>query len=543
MTTPGGIVEWAASDGRRGSLKGPGKAHSCGDKSTEQAMNKGMNKGTNSKNDDTVDEVSENPHSFTEDEDKKLLDWKNENGAAPWKDCANLLGRTHFQCKDRYKELQGKNGAQDAGNAKGSGGGSNKKQQQGKENNKRAKSGGDDGGANPHGFTDAEDKRMMDWRSEHSKQPWTDFAEEIGKTSKQCHERFREIKPNDWKPTEGQDGGDGGGKEGNNQGNKDGNKNGNKKGKKQGETTAGTDAGCNNSFWGGSNLFGGDDSEKDKAEAAGNDNRSGDAGSSNSKETNNASGIAAASGNNEPSWGSGGWNNNQSGGTGDTSCNNGNDTWDNNAGANNNGRKAGDWGATTGGNNSGGNTHSWGDDPWGSGNGAGDNTATDKNGGGDKSWDKATAGGDANNATATDWNDDSNKQTNNGTSGGDQNAWDAGDTWVAAPALTKTASKAGSKAHSNHSASHKSSHRHSAQNNPPTPVELEVKPDDVFSANDLRLVARILQQDYQMVWNRVSWRFKDKTGRTIAPEVFEKKITGQVEGKEGKEQRKERKRK
>ena len=34
-----------------------------------------------------------------------------------------------------------------------------------------------------------------------------------------------------------------------------------------------------------------------------------------------------------------------------------------------------------------------------------------------------------------------------------------------------------------------------------------------------------------MVWNRVSWRFKDKTGRTLNSDVFEKKITGQVESK------------
>jgi hypothetical protein len=32
------------------------------------------------------------------------------------------------------------------------------------------------------------------------------------------------------------------------------------------------------------------------------------------------------------------------------------------------------------------------------------------------------------------------------------------------------------------------------------------------------------------VWNRVSWRFRDKTGRTVAPEVFERKINGRVEG-------------
>ena len=33
-----------------------------------------------------------------------------------------------------------------------------------------------------------------------------------------------------------------------------------------------------------------------------------------------------------------------------------------------------------------------------------------------------------------------------------------------------------------------------------------------------------------MVWNRVSWRFRDKTGRTLHPDEFEKKITGRLEG-------------
>jgi hypothetical protein len=46
-----------------------------------------------------------------------------------------------------------------------------------------------------------------------------------------------------------------------------------------------------------------------------------------------------------------------------------------------------------------------------------------------------------------------------------------------------------------------------------------------------------------MVWNRVSWRFKDKRGRTIAPEVFEKKITGRVEGREKETEKRDRRRK
>jgi hypothetical protein len=35
----------------------------------------------------------------------------------------------------------------------------------------------------------------------------------------------------------------------------------------------------------------------------------------------------------------------------------------------------------------------------------------------------------------------------------------------------------------------------------------------------------------------VSWRFRDKTGRAVGAEVFEKKITGRVEGKEKKKKK------
>ena len=64
--------------------------------------------------------------------------------------------------------------------------------------------------------------------------------------------------------------------------------------------------------------------------------------------------------------------------------------------------------------------------------------------------------------------------------------------------------------------------------------EYKVSPDDTFSQNELKLIARILQQDCSMVWERVSWRFKDKTGRALHPHVFEKKITGRV-GKDRKD--------
>ncbi|KAF2451262.1 hypothetical protein P171DRAFT_478310 [Karstenula rhodostoma CBS 690.94] len=70
------------------------------------------------------------------------------------------------------------------------------------------------------------------------------------------------------------------------------------------------------------------------------------------------------------------------------------------------------------------------------------------------------------------------------------------------------------------------SHRHHSSSHP---AEYKVAPDSTFSQGELKLIARILQQDCSMVWERVSWRFKDKTGRNVPPEVFEKKITGKLE--------------
>lgn len=107
-----------------------------------------------------------------------------------------------------------------------------------------------------------------------------------------------------------------------------------------------------------------------------------------------------------------------------------------------------------------------------------------------------------------------------------------GDAW-APPPPAPSVKNAASHHHSHKSAQHHSNHGHqSAKDRTTAPLQLEVKPDETFSADDLRLVARILQQDYQMVWQRVSWRFKDKTGRNVPPEMFEKKITGRVEGEE-----------
>jgi hypothetical protein len=157
-------------------------------------------------------------------------------------------------------------------------------------------------------------------------------------------------------------------------------------------------------------------------------------------------------------------------------------------------------------------------------------------GGGDSNWNNgAGTGGDIGDswgptagvgaATAT-WDTVNNQSNNNG---GEISQGFNSQTWPTAP---KPASKPPStKAPSRSRPQHKASDEN-VQPTTARPLELEVKPDDTFSADDLRLVARILQQDCSMVWNRVSWRFRDKTGRTLHPDEFEKKITGRLEGKD-----------
>ncbi|KAK7179853.1 hypothetical protein PSPO01_14115 [Paraphaeosphaeria sporulosa] len=94
--------------------------------------------------------------------------------------------------------------------------------------------------------------------------------------------------------------------------------------------------------------------------------------------------------------------------------------------------------------------------------------------------------------------------------------------------------QASSKDHEKYRSSHRRSssleskhrsHRHLSSSHP---TEYKVAPDSTFSQDELKLIARILQQDCSMVWERVSWRFKDKTGRNLEPNIFEKKITGRL---------------
>ncbi|XP_014562699.1 hypothetical protein COCVIDRAFT_83700 [Bipolaris victoriae FI3] len=177
-------------------------------------------------------------------------------------------------------------------------------------------------------------------------------------------------------------------------------------------------------------------------------------------------------------------------------------------------------------------------------------TSDDKQGEAEKANDGDTWGtGDPTNTGNTDDAKDSGDLWTKVDGAGDSKDKDSGDLWgrgiwdttnqetnlAAAPNIPQSAApaKPASPPRSTKAPSEARSRRSSSSKSKSTatrPAEIELEPDDTFSADDLRLIARILQQDCSMVWSRLSWRFRDKTGRTLDPEVFEKKITGTVEG-------------
>lgn len=314
-------------------------------------------------------------------------------------------------------------------------------------------------------WTEEQDKKLMDMKGEEKS--WNDIAGEVGKNVGQCKERFKNIKPKAWQPNNT--------KKGNKQkGGKDQNQEENKDGQKKDDNV---DQGFNP------------------------DENAWSRGNNDIWDAKNA----AAGGFQDKSGGNNNWSNSNENGEKQDGSNNGcgGGSWD--GGADNNG-----------GDNQGTDNNNEGDDGGGDSSGIGTKTGRDSGGGG---------GG-----------------------GGEGDAWTSGNnvTWDNSGDNTATEDKTSKKSPSNKGSSSKDtkqpfnkinslsrsksgSTRESDQPSASAPTEYELKPDSTFSANDLRLMAKILQQDCQMVWNRVSWRFKDKTGRNLHPDVFEKKITGRVE--------------
>jgi hypothetical protein len=63
----------------------------------------------------------------------------------------------------------------------------------------------------------------------------------------------------------------------------------------------------------------------------------------------------------------------------------------------------------------------------------------------------------------------------------------------------------------------------------------DIYPDVNFSQQDILIIAKLLKEDHQLLWNRIASRFRDKTGRNLHPWTFEEKVTGKSRRKEDSE--------
>lgn len=315
-------------------------------------------------------------------------------------------------------------------------------------------------------WTKEQDEKLMKMKGECKS--WAEIAVETGKDQNQCKARFGTIKPKDWRPTKAQGGGDGKQKQGK-KGQKD-----NKEEEKKDEVSGGFFTPAADATW----------------------DAGGTAQDNSAWPTSGGDGFA---------WDtrSGDKNDDNSGNWGDDNNKDGGFQFDDNVWKN-----TGDSGDT--GANGWANTNSGPADAgtlWDTTNGKDDNP-----------------GG----FTQEGWgNEDKVKDTSNPNDNAIADPWPP-----AAPAI-KSSSRKNSTSHSKRPTSQSGSKPRPSQeprkSSAAAPLEYELKPDSTFSSDDLRLVARILQQDCQMVWNRVSWRFRDKTGRNLHPDIFEKKITGKIE--------------
>ncbi|KAF1923837.1 uncharacterized protein M421DRAFT_302944 [Didymella exigua CBS 183.55] len=403
VTTPGGVIEWAASDGRRGTLTGPGKPRLTTSNVAQVP-------------DGNVPEVKAASEKVADEDDGGLFG-------------GGLFGNVPA-APASVKVADGDNLADGT-------------------------------------WTKEEDEKLLELRAANHKGPWASIADELGKKEHECKARFKVVKPNDWRPNNAGGGGCGGGKQ--------------KKGKQRDQM--------------GQKIQQGGDNNPD--EKKGENNASGDnpwvtGGANKDGDNQNSGGFKANTSN--------GWNTGGGGG--------GRVEWDTSA-KNNGSGGFGDttpaWGA--GGGDSGGNDpERWDTDNNGGGNSGG--------GGGANGWENP-AGGDA-------WGAPANNTSKDNTSKKSSSVKDSS---------SKKDVKSSSNKHYSQSVSKHRSSRSSDKASISVPAEYELKPDSIFSADDLRLIAKILQQDCSMVWDRVSWRFKDKTGRNVHPDVFEKKITGKIENR------------
>lgn len=405
-------------------------------------------------------------------------------------------------------------------------------------------------------FSEEDDKLLMRMKTDHAS--WQDISAKMnGKDIQKCKDRFKEIMPDDFFQKKNAGKGSGkGGKQDKQNNQKQNNK---EQEKKDGENT---EQATGDGGWGGFGDFGGMFGDANKSNASDKGPKKDDKGGTDDA----ATGAWDTKSGGNTKWeidksGGGDWNDagkdSNAGGTNTWDINTGGtNAWDNNtAGANAWDNNAGDdWTKqASGGKN---------DNKKGEGKKSKEEMKQDKkrsepkaaaniwdtgNGGFDSGGGRATTGFNA----ASGWqfgdNEDKKSESKKSKSSSShssnprpKNVWGTdgenagcGGTTPAAhrkptsrPSSRDREKQRSSRRRSKSNESKHRSHRHYSSSHP---GEYKVAPDSTFSQDELKLIARILQQDCSMVWDRVSWRFKDKTGRNLHPDVFEKKITGTLE--------------
>ncbi|KAF2994475.1 hypothetical protein E8E13_000686 [Curvularia kusanoi] len=430
-THPGGLIEWAASDGRRGRLSGSGKARTLAAEEPGRAASKKESKAA-SKKDEVVDGGVLGVGGIFEG-------WP-ATGSVKHAAQSNKPAQS-VKAAQSEKPAPSVKPAQSVKPA---------------ESVKPVES----------GWTEGQDKKLIEFKSDAKLRSWREIAGELDKEMDECKERFTKIKPKDWRPPPTSSK-----KEKGKQGQYEKKQNENKEEEKKNEMEVPgwgdmpfdvDNGGGNNDTW--KNDSGGCDGEW-------------------SKNDDNAGG--AFDGDQADGWGV---------------VDNKSEKKDSNAGA-------WDWGGTD------------------------DKAADNKVDGGfegDNAWGNNTGNDGANDVTTWQMHNEPKNPSHKSASNKAVSNKPVSNRAQSNKAPSRKSSHKHSSKHPEHKHSSKNSDRRSSNPAPPQTV-YELKPDDTFSASDLRLIARILQQDTNMVWDRLSWRFRDKTGRNLHADVFEEKVTGGLE--------------
>ena len=172
MTTPGAVLEWAASDGRRNALTGKGKTR---------------------------------------------LTTALASVPAPLKDAEVKASPQKAPSEGGFGDMFGMFAGDDADNNATKGSDKTKDEK----NNKNKKG----GPSNKLGFTEAEDAKILELKSSDPSISWIDVGKELGKEPGKVKGRWHQIKPKDGKvPNQGAGGGGGGGKKDKGEGGQSGGK-------------------------------------------------------------------------------------------------------------------------------------------------------------------------------------------------------------------------------------------------------------------------------------------------------------------------------